>query len=57
MPGGKFRVLVRMIRKDNVVGKWKVVDPATSGVWSKKSIYVLCDASAVQEVVQLLSVE
>jgi hypothetical protein len=55
MPKGKYRVLLRMIKFDHSMGIYQHV--RTGGMlWEKKSIYVLCDASSIAEVVGMLDV-
>jgi hypothetical protein len=55
MSKGKYRVLMRMIKFDHSMGRYHHV--RTGGMlWEKKSIYVLCDASSLVEVVGMLGV-
>ena len=54
---GKYRVLLRMIQYDHLMAKYKHVMPSTFGKWGKKSMFVLCDASKIVDVVQMLSAE
>ena len=55
MVKGKVRVFMRMIMFDHSVGKFKDVKPSESVKWGEKSIYVLCDACDIKDVVQKLS--
>ena len=57
MKKGGFRVLVRMIKFDHCVGKYKDVDPCDSMKWGRESIYAICDASRIVRVVQELLAE
>ena len=54
MAKGKVRVYTRMF--DHSVGKYKDVKPEESVKWGKKSVFVLCDAGDIIDVVQKLSV-
>ena len=54
MGKGKFRVLMRMVEFDHSLGKYYDVKPSSSMKWGKKSIYVLCDASAIKSVIRQL---
>ena len=57
MNAGKFRVLLRMIKYDNLMGKYRHEFPTEMGKWGKRSMYVLCDASQIVDVVQMLGPE
>ena len=46
---GKYRIYARMIEFDHSLGAYQDTDPANSN-WGVKSIYVLCDASYIAEV-------
>ena len=46
---GKYRIYARMIEFDRSLGAYQDTDPANSN-WGVKSIYVLCDASYIEEV-------
>lgn len=46
---GKYRIYARMIEFDHSLGAYQDTDPANSN-WGVKSIYVLCDASYIEEV-------
>ena len=54
---GKYSVLVRMIQFDHSMGKWKDCMPLEITKWTKTSIYALCDAADIREVVGKLSDE
>jgi hypothetical protein len=54
---GKYRVLVEMIQFDHSMGKWNDCMSFDIIKWTKKSVYVLCDAADVREVVGMLSAE
>ena len=54
---GKFRALVRMIQFDHSNGKFKDVKPAESMKWGKKTVFVLSDASSINDVLGELTVE
>ena len=56
---GKYRVVARMIKFDHSMGKYKDVRPTDSVTWTwqKGSIYILCDASKIHDVVKKLMVE
>ena len=54
MDKGKFRVLMRMVEFDHSMGKYYDVKPSSSVQWENKCIYVLCDANAINHVVQQL---
>ena len=56
MAKGKFRVLARMIGFDHSMGGYHDVDVANSLKWGKKSVYVICDACKIVDVVQFLRV-
>ena len=56
MDEGKVRVFMRMIKFDHLMGKFKDLKPAESAKWGKKSIFVMCDACDIIDVVQKLSV-
>ena len=51
---GKFRVLMRMVEFDHSMGKYYDVKPSSSVQWETKCIYVVCDANAINHVVQHL---
>ncbi len=51
---GKYHVLMRMIKFDHFIGKYKDSDPSASVKWNAKSIFVLCDASIILDVVENL---
>ena len=51
---GKYSVLVRIVQFDHLIGKYKYVKPARYGKWGRRSMYVLCDASSIIDVVQKL---
>ena len=56
MEKGKYRVLLRMMVFDHLMGKYKDCDPSSGfSKWKKKSVFVLCDASLILDVVQNLS--
>ena len=55
MAKGKVLVYMRMVMFDRSVGKYKDVKPEESIKWGKKSIFVLCDADDIIDVVQKLS--
>ena len=55
METGKVRVFMRMIVYDHSVGKFKDVKPQDSVKWGKRSIFVLCDAGHIVDVVEKLS--
>ena len=55
MAKGKVRVYMRMIMFDHSVGKYKDVKPEESVKWGKRSVFVLCDAGDIIDVVQKLS--
>ena len=46
---GKYRVLARMIRHDQSAGLWQDTDPTVS-TWKTKCIYILVDASDIDDV-------
>ena len=46
---GKYRVLARMIKMDLISGLWQDADPTLSA-WTTKSIYILVDASNIDNV-------
>jgi hypothetical protein len=46
---------MRMIVYDHSVGKFKDVKPQDSVKWGKRSIFVLCDAGDIVDVVEKLS--
>ncbi len=54
---GKYPVLLRMVQYDHLMGKYKHASPLGFSKWSRKSMFVLCDASAINEVVQMLGTE
>ena len=54
MEKGKFRVLMRMVEFDHSMGKYYDVKPSSSAQWETKCIYVVCDANAINHVVQHL---
>ena len=51
----KVFVYIRIIQFDHSVGKFKDVKPKLSLKWGKRSIYVLCDAADIVDIVQKLS--
>ena len=51
----KVHVYTRMIMFDHSMGKYKDVKPEESVKWGKKSVFVLCDAGDIIDVVQKLS--
>ena len=55
MKKGDVRVYTRMIRFDHAMGKFKDLKPAEPTKWGKKSIFVMCDASDIVDVVEKLS--
>ena len=55
METGKVLVFMRMIVYDHSVGKFKDVKPQDSVKWGKRSIFVLCDAGDIVDVVEKLS--
>ena len=54
MNKGKYRVLVRMIKFDHLMGKYKDAKPERYGKRGEKSMYVLCDSSSIVGIVQKL---
>ena len=55
MAKSKVRVYMKMIMSDHSVGKYKDVKPEESVKWGKKSVFVLCNAGDIIDVVQKLS--
>ena len=54
MDKGKFRVLMRMVEFDHPMGKYYDVKLSSSIQWETKCIYGMCDANAINHVVQHL---
>ena len=54
MDSGKFHVLTRMVEFDHSMGKYYDVKPSYSFQLGNTCIYVLCDAHAIDHVVQQL---
>ena len=54
MSKGKYCVLLRMIKFDHSMGRYHHLRTG-SVLWEKRSIYVLCDASSIVEVVGMLN--
>jgi len=54
MKHGKYRVLLRMIKYDHLMGKYRHEYPSDIGKWGKRSMYIICDASNIVDVVQML---
>ena len=52
---GKVCVCMRMIMFDHSVEEYKDMKPKESVKWGKKSVFVLCDAGDIIDVVQKLS--
>ena len=51
---GKYCVLTRMVHFDYLMGMYRDAKPARFVKWGKKSMFVLCDASSIVDVVQKL---
>ena len=54
MAKDKHRVYMQMIKFDHSVGKFKDLKPKMSFKWGEKSIFLLCDAVDIVDVVQKL---
>ena len=57
MSKGNYCVLIKITDFDHLMGKYHDVNPSMINTWEKKSIYVLCDASLIMEVIEKLSVD
>ena len=56
MAVGKYRVACRMIDIDHSTGNYQDTDPPTSA-WSRKRIYILVDASDIEDVFGILELD
>ena len=54
MEKGKFRVLARMVKFDHAVGRYRDVRVGDCLNWSKRNMFLLCDAASITEVLQQL---
>lgn len=54
---GEYRVLVRMVQFDHLMGKYKDCVPTGFVKWGKKRMFILCDASSIVDVVQMLGTD
>ena len=54
--GGKYRVYARMVKFDHSFGKYRDVNPLESS-WGIESIYVLCDAKDIDDMLGMLERE